>query len=246
MIKVEMHCHTDGSLCADYNIKDIVKQYIRAGYGGIVVTNHYAYKEYVRQGFSSPIEYAKTFLSWIEDAEKAGKEQGLKIFYGIELRLTYNNTEYMLYGFSKEFVLKNPELYNLTQEELFELANKHNVFMYQTHPFRNGVKVGNPKYMHGAESFNGHYHHNNNNGLAREFCEKNNLVKVVGTDFHHDDQPITTAILVPNEIEDSIELTEYICTNKVELIQDKKAYIDTLINYKKEKGIELKTSDLNE
>lgn len=246
MIKVEMHCHTDGSLCADYNIKSIINDYLNSGYGGIVVTNHYAYKEYLRQGFSSPIEYAKKFIEWIDDAQKAGKEKNFKIFYGMEVRLTYNNTEFMLYGFEKEFVLENPEIYNLTQEELFALANKYNVFMYQTHPFRCGVKVGDPKYMHGAESFNGHYHHNNNNNLTKEFCNKNNLIKVVGTDFHHDDQPITTAILIPEQINDSIELTKYIRNNKFDTIEDRQTYLEHLLKFKSEKGIVLKKSDLNE
>lgn len=245
-MKVEMHCHTDGSTCADYNINDIVKEYVKAGFGGIVVTNHYAFKEYERQGFSNPSEYAKAFLSWIEDAEKAGKEQNLKIFFGMEVRLKYNNTEYMLYGFEKNFVLENPELYNLTQEQLFDLANKHNIFMYQTHPFRDGVVAGNPKFMHGAECFNGHYHHNNNNKLAKEFCENNNLVKVVGTDFHHDDQPITTAILVPDEINDSIELTKYIRENNFGTVEDRETYIEVLLKYKNKNGIEIKRSDLCE
>lgn len=246
MMKVELHCHTDGSHCADYTIQGVIADYKRAGYGAIVVTNHYAYKEYVRQGFSTPIEYAKAFLSWIEKVEKVGKANDIKIFYGMEVRLTYNNTEFMLYGFEKDFVLNNPEIYSLTQEQLFDLANKHNIFIYQTHPFRDGVKVGNPKFMHGVECFNGHYHHINNNKKASEFCKENNLVKVVGTDFHHDDQPITTAILVPNDINDSIELTKYIRENELETIEDRKTYINTLINYKKEKGINLKISNLNE
>ncbi len=246
MMKVEMHCHTDGSHCADYNIEGIINDYLKAGYGGIVVTNHYAYKEVVRQGFSTPIEYSKAFLSWIDNAERVGKEKNFKIFYGMEVRLTYNNTEYMLYGFEKNFVLKNPEIYNLTQEQLFDLANKHNIFMYQTHPFRDGVRVGNPKFMHGAENFNGHYHHPNNNKLAKEFCDKNNLVKVTGTDFHHDDQPITTAILVPKNISNSIELTNYIRANKFKTIEDQETYIETLISYKNGKGIALTRSDLNE
>ena len=246
MMKVEMHCHTDGSTCADYNIKDIVTDYVKAGYGGIVVTNHYAYREYVRQGFAKPQEYAKAFLRWLDDAEKIGKEKNLKIFCGMEVRLTYNNTEYMLYGFKKDFVLNNDTIYNLTQEQLFDLSNKNNIFMYQTHPFREGVKVGDPKYMHGAECFNGHYHHNNNNALAKQFCEKHNLVKTFGTDFHHKDQPITTAVLVPKETNDSIALTQYIRSNKLQTIEDRECYISNLLEYKNAKGIALKRSNLNE
>ena len=60
-MKVELHCHTDGSLCADYTIEGIINDYLKAGYGGIVVTNHYAFKEYERQGFSCPQDYAKAF-----------------------------------------------------------------------------------------------------------------------------------------------------------------------------------------
>ena len=152
----------------------------------------------------------------------------------------------MIYGFEDSLLYDNKPLFELTQKELFELSEKYNLFMYQTHPFRDGVKVGDPKFMHGVECFNGHYHHNNNNLKAKEFCEKNYLIKVVGTDFHHDDQPITTAVLVPENINDSISLTNYIRTNKLQTIEDKDTYIEQLLKNKSKRGIDLKRSDLCE
>ena len=104
-------------------------------------------------------------------------------------------------------------------------------FMYQTHPFRPNVVLGNPLYMHGAEAFNGHFHHDSRNELAEKFCEENGLVKMSGTDFHHDDQPVTAGILIPDEIADEAELVKYIMSGKAELIKNEKLYKTRLAEY---------------
>ena len=109
--------------------------------------------------------------------------------------------------------------------------------MYQTHPFREEVTAGDPKYLHGAESFNGHYHHINNNELAEKFCEENNLIKMAGTDFHHDDQPITTAMFIPSSINNEKELANFLMTGKAERLEDRKGYLDALKKHKLKYGI---------
>ena len=113
----------------------------------------------------------------------------------------------MLYGFDKNFLLDNANLWEFTQEQLFKIANANGLFMYQSHPFRQGVKAGNSKFMHGAESFNGHFHHVNNNVPAKAFCEENSLIEMSGTDFHDPGQPVTAGIYIPKDINDNANTT---------------------------------------
>ena len=145
-------------------------------------------------------------------------------------------TEYMLLGFNRAFLYDNPRLYELSQQELFALADKNGIFMYQTHPFRAGVKAGDPKYIHGAECFNGHYHHPNNNILAEKFCKENNLIGLSGTDYHHDDQPITAGIFIPNEINDEHALVEYIFKNHFTNIKDEDLYLKSFKEHLEKKN----------
>lgn len=93
--------------------------------------------------------------------------------------------------------------------------------MYQTHPFRDGVVCGNSEFMHGAESFNGHYHHSNNNEQASLFCEKNGLVKMSGSDIHHLNQPVTGGIYISEIINDNFALTNYIRNEKIKTYRRK-------------------------
>lgn len=247
MIKLETHCHSAGSWCATCGLEGLIEDYKRANYGGVVITNHYSEYEFKKHGFNNQRDYAKYYLDLIDKAMDLGEKKGIKVFYGAEVKLNERLTEYVLYGFTSEFLLDNANLYEFSQEQLFKIANQNDMLMYQSHPFREGVKVGNPKFMHGAEYFNGHFHHVNNNALAREFCEKNNLIKLSGTDFHDKDQPITAGIYIPKSINDSFELTRYIQNSEFSLIEERKTYETELINYKlKEEGRVIKESELRE
>ena len=107
MIKIETHVHTGGSWCALCELEELFCHYKNYGYGGIVVTNHYSYSEYLNHDFNSFRDYAKYFFSLIEKAIEMGKKHGMKVFYGAEVRLNSDNTEYVLYGFDKNFLLDN-------------------------------------------------------------------------------------------------------------------------------------------
>ena len=229
MIKLETHCHSlGGSPCGDTPIDDILNFYNQAGYGGIVLTNHYDtympdYYGVKGQGDKAVVD---KFFSMYDEMKEKGEKLGLKIFFGIEVRISCTFTEYLLYGFNRQFLYDHPNLCALTQRELFELADKNGVLLIQSHPFRNGVQAGDPKYMHGAESFNGHYHHGNHNDLAEAFCNEHNLIKMAGTDFHHPDQPITGGIMLPENIETNEQLAQYIRENNFERIEKTKIYED--------------------
>ena len=107
--------------------------------------------------------------------------------------------------------------------------------MYQTHPFRDGVTVGNPEFMHGAEAFNGHFHHENHNEQAKEFCRVNGLLPLSGTDYHHDPQPVTAGIYAPDDIQDEKQLVQCIFEKNYTLVQNEEEYKNALQIYKASK-----------
>ncbi len=246
MIKIETHAHTGGSWCALCGLEEIFKHYKANGYGGLVVTNHYSYSECLSHDFTNFRDYAKYFFSLIEDAIEMGKKFDMKVFYGVEVRLNSDKTEYMLLGFDKNFLLDNANIWEFTQEQLFKIANANGLFMYQTHPFRQGVKVGDARFMHGAESFNGHFHHVNNNVLAKAFCKDNNLIEMSGTDFHDPGQPVTAGIYIPENINTNKELVEYITSGKAKLVEERENYIEWLIKHKASEGVMLDKALLKE
>ena len=236
MIKIELHVHSlGGSWCALASPKQIANRFKDEGYGAIMITNHYyrnAFENvYPQTSFRGKID---NFFSLYDEVKAECESIGIKTFMGAEVATEPLGTEYILVGFDRDFLYNNEYLYNLTQEELFALAQKHNIFMYQTHPFRKGVVAGNPKYMHGAESFNSHFHHNNFNMLAEKFCEENNLVKVSGNDFHVPTQPLIGGAFIPEDINDEKALAEYLKSGKCVMLKDEFSYQVELKKYKEE------------
>ncbi|MDY6367882.1 MAG: hypothetical protein SPL13_05165 [Clostridia bacterium] len=228
MIKLETHCHSlGGSGCAKCEPDYIVEKYKKQGYGGIVLTNHYCkvcYDEYPGRTHKQKLDF---YFSLYKNFQKSCERANLKSFLGAEVRAVTQDFEYkefMLYGFDEKLFYDNPPLFHLNQKQMFEFASDNGLFMYQTHPFRVGVNLGDYRYMHGAESFNGHINHVNHNALANDFCDTYKLVKMSGTDYHDPDQTITGGILIPDDINTDRQLTEYVMSGKLSLIEDKAAY----------------------
>ncbi len=228
MIKLETHAHTlELSFCAHADMDTTISDYIKAGYGGIVLTNHYCerfFKAYPGEDKKQKLDfYFKIYDEFKEKAEKFN----LKVFLGVEI-MAYSSKgeryEFSYYGFKRQVLYDNPPLYQLTQKELFSLAEKNNIFMYQTHPCRRGVALGDPNYMHGAESFNGHVLHLNNNKEANAFCEENHLIKLSGTDYHDPNQPILGGIYLPDNVNTDEQFKGFIFNSKFKLIEDEKTY----------------------
>ncbi len=223
MIKIETHCHSLGSSgCATTAPEKIARVYSEYGYGGIVLTNHYAAAHFNNYPGESKKEKLDYYFSLGDKMRRCCEEYGLKFFIGAEVcvQVEHGYAEYILYGFDKKYLYDNPPLFTLTQRELFRLADKNDVFMYQAHPFRDGIELGDPAYMHGAEAFNGHYHHEERNELATEFCRKNGLTEMSGTDYHHFGQPVTGGLIVDENINDEVSLVSYIRSGKAEMIKD--------------------------
>lgn len=229
MIKIETHCHLKGgSECAHSPVTVGIDAYKKAGYDGIVLTNHIHPVPYLND---YPGETHKEKMDfWFNLADeftKLATAKGLRAFIGAEVcvfRPDGRFTECMIYGFDRAFMYDNKPLFYYTQEELFRLAEKNNIFMYQTHPFRRFIGTGDPKFMHGAESFNGHIGHENNNELAKRFCEENNLKMMSGTDYHDEGQTIIGGIYIPKSITNEKMLAEYLLNNQPKIIENEELY----------------------
>lgn len=223
-IKLEMHAHTKGgSSCAQADENALARIYAEAGYGGVVLTNHCceaSFSLYPGKSYSEKLDF---YFSLYQKFCAALREKGLKPFLGSEVR-AYDAegyfSEYLLYGVSEGFFYDHQPLYTLTQKELFALCEKNGVFMAQSHPFRTGVKAGYYGYLHGAEAYNGHIHHENRNATARAFAEGCSLKMISGTDFHAEDQSPDGGILLPAGVETDGELAAFLFANQPRLIED--------------------------
>ena len=207
-----MHFHTKNtSNCANVKAKDAVEEYIKAGYNGIVVTDHLSPSTYMKYGrellpWKKKVDF---FLRGYKEALKTADGR-IPVLLGMELRFrtSEGDNDYLVYGINEEFLYNTPELLNLNSKKFYELCQKNGFLVFQAHPFRVGMKVTNPKYLDGIEIFNGNPRHNSSNDIAEMWAKKYDLMVTSGSDYHEYEDLGTGGIWFNKEIKDNKTLIE--------------------------------------
>ena len=204
--RTELHCHTyPASQCADFRPREVVKIYAENGYDSIAVTNHFTPDIF---NYEHKSVYVKKFLSDYNQALEAGKKYNINVILGMELRFTESENDYLIFGIDEEFVMKTSNYIEGSLESFYKsMKNEHNLII-QAHPFRTNCKVANPEYLDGVETFNMHPGHNSKNSFALKFAQENNLIQIVGTDFHHPGTECLAALLTKEPVRDSFDLSK--------------------------------------
>ena len=128
MIKLETHCHSlGGSTCAKSPNEILVEDYIRAGYGGVVITNHFSVYSYSYHKGEIQAEKVRFYFSLVENLREQFKPLGIKVFSGVEVRIPDSANEgaqeYMIYGVTAKDMTDNKPLFYYSQVELFRFAD---------------------------------------------------------------------------------------------------------------------------
>lgn len=182
--KFEMHFHTDEtSPCGKVPAKEGVEIFQKAGYDGIVITDHFS-KSVFGDEKEDWEDIAEAFLKGYQVAKESAKERGMKILLGMEIRFPYDENDFLLYGIDEKFVYRHPWIYMKELKDLFEISKKENFLIVQAHPFRNHCTLAPLEFLHGIEVFNGNPRQDSNNQKAERTAEENGLLKLCGSDFH--------------------------------------------------------------
>jgi phosphopantetheinyl transferase (holo-ACP synthase) len=207
--------------------RKIAKYYSKAGYNGIVCTNHF--NAVIMEGYfrcGSVEKRTERFLKGYYSLKKACRKHGIDVIFGLELSFRgceYGNghgdcSEILVYGISPEQLREyNVTLYDMSIEQLFELANKEGWLLVEAHPFRDSTYLYNPSFLHGAEVKNGNTCHNSHDALAKAFAVKNSLIETSGSDFHFADSD-GCGIILENRIITEKELVSVLKSGKYKLM----------------------------
>ncbi|MGN1098999.1 MAG: PHP domain-containing protein [Christensenellales bacterium] len=210
MKKIETHLHlAPNSDCAIEQPRETARLCRNAGYDGVIVTNHimrYIFERWQKQGLN-PMEF---YLKSYHDLKKYGERLGLQVWLGAEVNLDrYNRAdingpvyEFLLYGIDEDFLLANPEIYMLSQEELFSLCASRGVLMVQAHPFRDTSRLADTNLLHGLEVCNANPRHDSHNDEAVRVAEKCGLIATAGSDFHQRGDEGRAYMCVPDDVTD--------------------------------------------
>ena len=180
--KTELHAHTSPvSGCSQVTPQNMVETYKNLGYSAVAITNHFTYQENRDKN-----EYIDFYLNDFEQTAKIGKEQGLKVYLGAEIRFTENCNDYLIYGVDRKIL---EEIYDYLPYGLENFRKNYampNSIFIQAHPKRDGIETIDLSLLDGVEVYNMHPHHNSKIGLASLYAESGDkIIVTAGSDFHH-------------------------------------------------------------
>ncbi len=191
----EPHLHTsEGSKCATSSGKEMADACFKAGYTGIFVTDHFFYGNTAVDRSLPWQDWVTEFCEGYESAKKEGDKLGLQVFFGWEA--TYDGTDFLIYGLSKEWLYEHPEIKDISIPEQYELVHKDGGMVIHAHPYRTDFYIPEirlfPDYVDGVETVNASHscilsnHHNNPDfdKKALIYAKENNLPQTAGSDLH--------------------------------------------------------------
>lgn len=132
----ETHCHTNiTSACSRLSPEDIVELYIKNGYTGVFITDHFLNGNCV-QKIREEKDYKRQIEMFFEGYRKVKEIANgtIDVFCGFEA--SYKGTDVLVYGWDEETTKLYPEIMSMTMREFINFVNDNNGLTIQAHPFR--------------------------------------------------------------------------------------------------------------
>lgn len=183
----ETHLHTkEASACSVLSGAEQARIYKKAGYSGIIVTDHLFNGNTSIPDKLPWRERIDMFSRGYENAKKEGEKIGLSVFFGWESN--YDGTEFLILGLDKQWMINHPKMLSWSIEEQYNNVKAAGGYVVHAHPFRIRSYIKEvrlfPDYIDAVET------HNVGNGnidfdkQAAAYAKKHNLPAFAGTDAH--------------------------------------------------------------
>ena len=207
MYRYELHMHTkEGSACAVDTIEEMIKQYIKIGFSGAAVTNHFIGGNTSVSRDLSWEELISKYSRAYYDGKKVAEKLDFDLLFGIEQGYG-DGKEFLAYGFEPEFLSERPFLRNADIKVWAKEIHSVGGYIAYAHPFRNRAYIKNPdeipdiSIVDGIEGYNMFNDPSENEKAVRIFSDSK-LAITAGSDLHCSDfdnaYGITTNCRIPN------------------------------------------------
>ncbi|MBC5648861.1 PHP domain-containing protein [Christensenella tenuis] len=215
--QAETHCHTsEVSPCSRIPAQYLAQGYAEAGYHYMIVTDHYhpVVLENPALHGKSWAERIDFFWSGYEAADRAAQGTDLLVLPAMEVALNIREEsglgdDFLVYGFSKEFLKDEPYLYRLDYQSFYKKMKENGFLVFQAHPYRYGLHPIEPVCYDGIEMVNTHPRHFSRNALAIDFAAKHNLWVIGGSDAHGEEDIGRGGVMLPDGIANTQDFVQY-------------------------------------
>lgn len=136
LYRYETHCHcSQCSACARSTAREQVLAYHRAGFAGLVLTDHFIYGN---TAVDRQLPWAQRMQAYYDaylEAKAAGDEMDFDVIFGIE-HAYGDGKEVLIYGVDLAFLLANPDIPKLSLDALVDRVHAYGGIVIQAHPYR--------------------------------------------------------------------------------------------------------------
>lgn len=203
--KTELHCHSSPiSGCSSSTPEVVIEEFKNAEYSTIVLTNHLS-RWFVKSSGGNWEDAVDRFVGGYEEMIRVAGDD-INILLGAEITLSGSSNDYLVYGITKEFLLSNPDITNISIKDLSKLCRDNGFSIYQAHPFRRNMSIVMPSLLDGLEIDNGNIRHNSSNPIAKMWAERFSMAQITGSDYHDPKDLIACGIETDFEITTNEEL----------------------------------------
>ena len=213
--KTELHCHTaEVSDCATASAEWVVNKYIENGYDTLFITNHlsrFTFEDGKKQKYNGSADWNEKMDFYFEGfrlVRDIARERNLNILLGVELRSNTDENDYLIHGLDEEFYRNFPDILDAPLKQVIGRVHEAGGLFFQPHPFRNSITIKKPAMLDGIEAFNGHIGHDSRNDIANLWADKYGLIKLSGSDMHHEIHTPNGGILTDVPITSEKQLVE--------------------------------------
>lgn len=180
--------HTkEGSACASATGAEMVNAYIKLGYAGIIVTDHFFNGNTAISSHLTWESRVELFYRGYENATKEAEGTEFYVFFGWEY--SYHGADFLTYGLDKKFLLEHPNMLAWTIEEYFDIVHQNGGFIIHAHPFREAPYIKAiqlfPDKVDAVEVINASHTNPEFSKKALQYAKMHSLLQTCGSDSHH-------------------------------------------------------------
>lgn len=186
--RYEMHLHTNlCSACARSTPEEMVEAYHRAGYAGLVVTDHFYFGNTCVPRSWPWERFVRQYDEAYRRAKTAGERYGMDVLFGLEHHYG-SGKELLVYGIDLAFLLANPDLVRVPVDAFVDRVHRAGGYIAMAHPYRDRDYIDRtvkprPELLDGAEVYN-YFNTPAENARAETLAREFGLGRLSGADVH--------------------------------------------------------------
>ena len=139
--RYETHCHSSQcSGCGKSTSQELVQAYHAAGYAGLVLTDHFIWGNTAVDAALPWDQRMRCYYQAYLDAKVVGDALDFDVIYGLE-HAYGDGKEVLIYGVELDFLLANPDIPQISLDQLVERVHQAGGIVIQAHPYRDRYYV---------------------------------------------------------------------------------------------------------